>query len=246
MNGQESTRRMYSRCTACGAILPLVPGQLAEAGGVVRCGSCGKTFNAVANLFDHPPDEDDQPLPAGGMPPLIAPMARPGEENIDPEPEPGPRLVLDLEPEPVSRQARILWPLAALALLALAVFQVAGPERWRAPIPGLDSAGSRIPPGEVIQIISRDLHPHPTVDRAVVVSAVLVNRGERTIPYPVLEVRLFDASQQPVAQRRFEPAEYLDESDSLDSGMQPDVLLPVVLELATEGTPPAGFQFLFY
>lgn len=237
---------MYARCTGCGATLAPTPAHLAEAGGVVRCGSCGKTFNALANLFDHPPTDDQaQPLPAGGMPPLIPPRAAPDGTPPAPEPEPGPRLALDLEPAPVSRRARILWPAAALVLLALAVLQVAGPESWRVPLPGLDSAADP-PPGEAIEIVSRDLHAHPTVAGAVVVSAVLANRADRTIAYPVLEVRLYDASQQPVARRRFEPAEYLDETASLDRGLQPDVLLPVVLELATEGTSPTGFQFLFY
>lgn len=235
---------MYARCPGCGATLAPAAAHLAEAGGVVRCGSCGKTFNALAHLFDHPPaDEENQPLPAGGMPPLIQPLAATGGEEA--APEPGPRLVLDLERAPVSRRARILWPAAALVLLALVVLQVAGPGDWRVPLPWLEPASAPLP-GEAIEIVSRDLHPHPTVDEAIVISAVLANRSGSVIAYPVVEVQLYDASQQPVARRRFEPAEYLDENTSLDRGLRPDVLLPVVLELTTEGTTPTGFRFLFY
>lgn len=238
--------RAYTRCTACQAVLPLVPATLAQGGGTVRCGSCGKTFNAVSHLFTQYPDADASPLPAESMPPLIQPVTRDGQVEIAGPPEPGPELVLD--PAPAPAWARVLWPVAAGVMLILAGLQMIGPDSWRVPIPGLTGTSPKAPadPNQVIQVISRDLHAHPTLDNAIIISAMLSNRGEREIPYPILEVRLFDASQQVIGLRRLEPAEYIADTEILTGGLRPNVLLPVVLEMVVEASEPAGFHLQFY
>lgn len=242
-------RGAFTRCTGCQGILPLTPASLAQAGGSVRCGSCGKIFNAIANLFEEFPRADDGPLPAQGTPPLIEPVTPDGEDALPGPPQPGPELALDLSPAPAPAWARILWPAVTLVLAGLVVLQVAGPDGWRTGVPGLTGlspAAAPADPGEAIQIISRDLHAHPTLDEAIIISAMLTNRSAREIPFPTLEVRLFDASQQVIGLRRLEPAEYVANPESLEAGLKPNVLLPVVLDMVIEGSDPAGFEFRFY
>lgn len=240
---------MYSRCVNCQAILPLGPAELVQAGGKVRCGGCGKTFDALANLYTgHAGDGEATPVPTGAMPPLLAPLDASPESDPQAR-EPGPKLNFDLEPARPPDWARALWPALSIVLLIALVIQVAGPEPLRLPasvLPGVEAEPPPPDPNEAIQILSRDLHPHPSLDDAVIISAVLANRSEQTLKFPRLEIQLFDASQQLIGVRRLEPADYLADSEARDSGLGADVLLPVVLELVVEASAPTGFQFRFY
>src|SRR5699024_3031506 len=47
-------------------------------------------------------------------------------------------------------------------------------------------------PDETIQIVSRDLHPHPSLNDAVIISASLRNQASSAVPYPIIEVRFYD------------------------------------------------------
>jgi hypothetical protein len=61
----------------------------------------------------------------------------------------------------------------------------------------------------------------------------------------VLEITLFDLQQRPLAQRRFEPGEYLDETSDKARGLSPGVLLPIVLEMHDPGPQAVGFEIRF-
>ncbi|MDT8450289.1 MAG: zinc-ribbon and DUF3426 domain-containing protein [Wenzhouxiangellaceae bacterium] len=251
-------RQYFTRCEHCRAALPLTFPDLARAGGMVRCGSCGRTLNALAAVFDALPDDDAAPIRATGMPPMLAPHVEQEEiigsaaaedpaESGESGDDSGPVLHLDLEPEPAPGWMRWLWPALAVVLLLLLGLQLFGPERWRIDPATLGFAGDA--PATLdgaIHLVSRDMHAHPSLDDAFVISAVLVNRAARTVAWPNIELKLFDASQQVVAQRRLAPREYLDPAADLDAGFAPGAHLPVVLEMAVESSRPAGFSMNFY
>lgn len=230
---------------------------LAQAGGMVRCGSCGRTLNALASLHPAFPDQPAQPLTPSGMPPMLQPHVE-QEQIIDstapddpaddqPLDHRGPVLSLDLEPEPAPGWIRFVWPIMGLVLALGLIVQFVGPEHWRLD-PAVLGLGETTPPaaGDAVQLVSRDMHPHPSLNDAVVISAVLVNRSGRTVPWPNIELKLFDASQQTVARKRLAPSEYLSAEADLDGGFVPDVRLPVVLEMVVDASRPSGFSMAFY
>lgn len=96
-----------------------------------------------------------------------------------------------------------------------------------------------------IFLVSRDLHAHPSAAQALVLSATLINRAEFRQPYPVLQITLYDLQQQPLAERYFEPTEYLSKEANFDHGLSPNVLLPIVLEMEDPGPQAVGFEIQF-
>lgn len=259
---------MYTRCTNCRVVLPLAPVDLAQAGGVVRCGSCGRTLNALSELYAYPPGPDATPIAGDGMPPLLTPRAEQqlmpeDEDDVPPaaaidsdaadvpafakSAEPGP--ILDFSPlaQPAPQWLRWFWPALTLLLTVLLLLQLFGPDRWRVDWSALGGAPiEQTTPDEAVQVVSRDLHAHPTLSDAVVISAVLVNRSEQTVRWPEIQVRLFDASQQVIGERRLLPQDYMDPQADLSSGFAPDVRLPLVLEMVTDASVPTGFSLAFY
>jgi len=256
-----SDERVYTRCEHCSAVLPVRYEDLGQAGGMVRCGGCGRTLNALASLYTGFPDDSATPIAPSGMPPMLQPYVE-QEQIIDdvgdvaqretaseaiPGDDRGPVLRLDLEPEPAPSWVRWVWPALALILAALLVLQLVGPERWRVD-PGMLGMAEAPPPAaqDAVQLVSRDMHAHPSLDDAFIISAVLVNRSNRTVPWPNIELQLFDASQQTVARRRIGPGAYLAPETSRGSGFEPDMRLPLVLEMAVESSRPTGFSMAFY
>jgi predicted Zn finger-like uncharacterized protein len=245
--------RLFTRCAHCRAALPLTVRELAEAGGMVRCGSCGRTLNAMSALYPAFPDDDAEPLPTSGMPPMLQPHV---EQERIPEGDAadaadsdqrGPVLALDLEPDPPPKWARWLWPALALLLAVALALQLFGPERWRADVDWLHFGDPEpVPVADAVQLVSRDMHPHPSLDDAFIVSAVLINRHDAAVPWPGIELELFDASQQVVGRRRLVPSDYLADGADLDAGFGPGVRLPVVLEMSVDASRPAGFSMSFH
>jgi len=246
----------YTRCEHCSAVLPVSLRALAQAGGMVRCGSCGRTLNALAAVFPDYPEEQAEPLRPGGMPPMLQPEVR--QERIvgteappdspDGDDDSGPELHLDLTPDPPPAWAHWLWPgLALVAVLVLGV-QLFGPAGWRVD-PAAFGFGEQRPVAleDALVLVSRDMHPHPSLSDAIIISAVIQNRSEQRVTWPDIRIRLFDASQQVVGQRRLVPREYLDASADLSSGFAPGARIPVVLEMVIEASRPSGFamEFLF-
>lgn len=253
---------MFTRCPGCQAVYELSASILSEASGVVRCGNCGKTFNTLSHLFAEYPQENDEPIRGGGMPPLLEhpelvqtelPVAveeTPHRERNEPasvEPEEPLRSIAEVGPW---RAPGLFWPAVAV-LLALGLFvqtwwlwQIPGSPlgRWAGPNPAMLA----INPNEAIQIISRDLHRHPSIDGAMVISATLRNTEQVPVAYPIIEVRFYDASQQLLGARRLNPDEYLLDLQRIESGMAPGTILPLVLEFVVGSTEPSGFRIRFY
>ncbi|MCA1778935.1 MAG: zinc-ribbon and DUF3426 domain-containing protein, partial [Xanthomonadaceae bacterium] len=187
---------MFTRCDHCQAVLPLKVIDLAQAGGVVRCGSCGRTINALSSLFKNLPDEQSTPIESSGMPPLLQPRVAQEELVVDPERAGdagrGPELHLDLEPEPSPLWLRAAWPLLAVVFAALLGLQLFGPPGWRAAVvfPGFGQP-EPVTLEDALQLVSRDLHAHPSLSDAVVISAVVVNRSGQVVPWPNIDLKLF-------------------------------------------------------
>lgn len=252
---------MFTRCPACQAVYELHASVLAEAAGVVRCGNCGKTFNSLSELFEHHPDQSTESLRGGGMPPMLehpdmvqAELPVEHFEDVDDEPDETSAVepLSEFENVPADESwRRWLWPGISAALLALLVIQLW--VFWQTPgspiAQWLGSAAqpdAGLDPNEAIQIVSRDMHAHPSLDDAVVISANLHNQADTAVPFPVMEVRFFDASQQVLGVRRLAPEEYLRDTDVIERGLPAGVVMPVLLEFVVGTSDPAGFQMRFH
>lgn len=65
---------MYTQCPECGTVFKVTPDVLRAARGVVRCGVCDATFNAVQSLSDRPSlPARAQPAPGAGEPEAPSP-----------------------------------------------------------------------------------------------------------------------------------------------------------------------------
>jgi predicted Zn finger-like uncharacterized protein len=259
---------VYTRCTSCQSVYELDARNLAEAAGVVRCGHCGTTFNSLGALFEHHPKSDEAPLSGAGMPPMLDHRAieqpeLPGvnlDEDFSPDFEPVPDPATESSPEPVfdlgltdaaQSSNSPIWSIASIALGLALIVQLgllindpeSGLQRWFGA-----SAGPITPsdPLEAIQITSRDMHRHPSLDDAVIVSATLRNRTENRLRWPVLEVRLYDRSQQILGVRRLQPEDYLVNPENAELGMPTEVIVPVIFEFVVGTTLPSGFDFRFF
>jgi hypothetical protein len=96
-----------------------------------------------------------------------------------------------------------------------------------------------------IQLVSRDMHTHPTRSGILVLSLTFVNLAERSQVFPELEITLMDAGNQPVARRQLRPEEYLRAGADTRAGLAADVYLPVLLELGDPGDQAVGFEIRF-
>jgi len=185
------------------------------------------------------------------------------------EPAPGPDAQGSdapvIEPQPDSGQAeappagshRLAWRLATVLLALATIANVT----WTFREPLLNNPRISAwfnPSGEArvdehgllrdpqkIQLVSRDMHTHPTRSGILVLSMTFVNLAARNQEFPQLEVTLTDASNQPVARRRLQPAEYLRPGADIDAGLASDVFLPVLLELGDPGEQAVGFEIQF-
>lgn len=246
---------MFTRCPDCEAIFDINAWQFSQASGFVRCGRCNKKFPCLKHLFDHWPEPGEDPIkaPAPGTVPTLGqsvaadePELAVGEGNQTDEARANGRGWL----KPVWTSLLVILIGVTLANIVTTfqkpllqqpqIRRVAEFIRLVEPLPQKPFADLSL-----IQLVSRDIHPHPTVNNALILSATMINRADISQAYPVLEITLFDLQQRPLSQRRFQPAEYLNDSSDQAHGLSPGVLLPIVLEMHDPGPQAVGFEIRF-
>lgn len=257
---------MYTRCPQCKTVHVLKASNLAQARGLVQCGPCGRTFSALSFLFDDWPA--GEPCRPESGPGVTLPILEPAPAEVAPADEPASRADTPAtappvdtdsdkaEPPPGNRQT-LAWRAAAVLLTLATVVNVA----WTFREPLLDNPRvsawfnktketqadehGLLRDPQKIQLVSRDMHTHPTRSGILVLSLTFVNLAQRSQEFPELEVTLTDASNQPVARRRLQPAEYLRPGADIGAGLATDVYLPVLLELGDPGEQAVGFEIRF-
>jgi len=258
---------MFTRCPECQAVYRIHAEQLAQAGGVVTCDRCQKVFNALTQLFNELPGPDISPVkPAAPGMPADLQNELTGETTQQYQTPTvtlkRPTLEADrqtkTEAQPITTTSnRSLWVSLAILMTLVTTINIGWSLRDKLlDQPAIKALAERAgwvqAPREQPQLVtdqfflvSRDMHPHPGLDGALILSATFVNRADFRQPYPVLEITLFDTSQQALARRRFQPREYLDPAADPKAGLAPNILLPIVLELQDPGPHAVGFEIQF-
>ena len=242
---------MFTRCPQCKTVHPLTAQLLSHARGLVQCGQCGRIYSALSFLFDQWPSGQAH-CPATGPntgPPVLGKVAKTTEKHKKTEDEEGGETALDSD--------RLAWSIVTAVLVLVTIINIIW--TFREPLTQnptvnawlkhngrlqVEREGLLKDPGE-IQLISRDMHSHPTRSGILILSLTFVNLAQRTQIYPVLEITLLDVSNQSIAQRRFQPVDYLRTGANTKSGLAADVLLPVLLELGDPGRQAVGFEIRF-
>jgi predicted Zn finger-like uncharacterized protein len=242
---------MFTRCPQCKIVHPLSAALISHARGLVQCGECGRTFSALSFLFDTwPSGQAHGPArgPNAAPPVLRVTTTADGKTSTPDSDEPE-----DSESEP----KHLAWSLATALLVLLTIANIAW--TFREPLlenptvsEWMNQAGwlQTEPEGllkdpQRVQLVSRDMHTHPTRSGILVLSLTFVNLAQHSQEFPQLEVTLLDAASQPVARRRLQPADYLRPGADIKSGLAKDVYLPVLLELGDPGEQAVGFEIRF-
>jgi predicted Zn finger-like uncharacterized protein len=242
---------MFTRCPQCKTVHRLNAALISQAKGLVKCGQCEKTFSALSFLFDEWPAGEAY-RPASGPEAILPVLGRVDKaiaKSITRERE---------EPDPVDIKPRQLaWSLATAILVLITIVNIVW--TFRGPIldhtrigvwmkqagwTQLEEKGLLKDP-QKIQLVSRDMHTHPTRSGILVLSLTFVNLAQRSQVFPELEITLLDVANQPVAQRRLQPEDYLRQGADTKTGMAADVYLPVLLELGDPGEQAVGFEIRF-
>jgi predicted Zn finger-like uncharacterized protein len=242
---------MFTRCPQCKIVHPLSAALVSHARGLVQCGECGRTFSALSFLFDSWPSGQAHG-PARGpnaAPPVLRVTKTADDKTSTPERD---------DPEDAgSKPKHLAWGMAIALLVLLTIVNIAW--TFREPIlenPTVSAWMSQTdwlqakPEGllkdpQQVQLVSRDMHTHPTRSGILVLSLTFVNLAQHSQEFPQLEVTLLDAANQPVARRRLQPADYLRPGADIKSGLAKDVYLPVLLELGDPGEQAVGFEIRF-
>lgn len=257
---------MYTQCPECLAIFSLDGATLAQARGSVGCGQCGATFDATATLAEELPPEPFDSLthhPASpSAPVLMMAILRPAPAQsalFEPEQAGGDVTPSFARHRRAVRRPRhtLRWALGCLLLGLLLSAQLAWAERGTllrdpATAPWLTQAahvlGVTLPPTpdlSRLQLLSRDIRPHPSVPGALLITATLRNDAPFTQPYPVIAITLSNLDDQRVAMRRFRPSEYMRDAHTRANGLAPGATTALMFEVRDPGQNAVAFQFGF-
>lgn len=96
-----------------------------------------------------------------------------------------------------------------------------------------------------LELTSRDIRRHPSVDGALLISATVRNNARFRQPWPVIGITLSNLDDHKVAMRRFRPAEYLHDAATRRAGLAPGASAALVFEVLDPGRDAVAFEFDF-
>ncbi len=97
-----------------------------------------------------------------------------------------------------------------------------------------------------LRMLSSEVSEHPDARGALLIQATFVNTAQFTQPFPILELKLSDLRGQPVALRRFRPAEYLRGNINAVQGMAPSTPVTALIEVTRPFVDVNSYSFAFY
>ncbi|MBN4080393.1 DUF3426 domain-containing protein [Beggiatoa alba] len=166
--------------------------------------------------------------------------------------------VAALEQQPLSLTKYILYALASLVLIALLLSQLvlfkssAIAHSFPALQPLLISVCGSLPCRytgkqnyKEIKIQNRDVRLHPKIKGALLISATIINQASYTQPYPTILLKFTDLTGATVAQRYFQPKEYLGLLNKPFALMPSKKSIQLNIEILDPGSDAINFQFYF-
>lgn len=255
---------MYIRCPKCHTLYRVEAKDLRGGSGNVECGRCEVIFSALDALVEgpEPPQphagqrtgnaatDTDTDVPLAG---LRADPRRPAlAERPEGEADPAEHF-REFEAGPGGRAPP--WGVAVAAAVAALVYQVLifESDRLAAQQPGLrpwlerlcPRLGCQVPefrdPSR-IAVVERDLTPAHNGADGLEFRAVLANDADQAQPYPRLKLTLSQYNGAPMAQRIFNPEDYL-QAPAAGGKMAAGAAVEILLTIANPGKDVGGFSF---
>jgi len=98
---------------------------------------------------------------------------------------------------------------------------------------------------QAIELTERDVRSHPQLNNTLLITASIISNATFSQPFPKMIMRFTNINQTVMADRLFEPNEYLGKDVDLDLGMQPGIPVKVKLEIVDPGPDAVSFEFDF-
>lgn len=233
---------MQTACPHCKTIFRLTDTQLGMADGVVRCGMCQQTFNALAKPAETKATSDSNDAT---------------RELLD---EPMREVIPEAFRKP-SRGTELWSGLAWSVLILLLALTLAGEYTWfhrdqlqqHAELkPWLEKACGylhcQLEPlrePDKIEMLSRNVYSHPTVKNALMVKVSMINHADHEQPYPDVRIDFSDVRGGLIAARRFTPAEYLATANNNHQLLAAGSEASFTLEIQDPGKAAMTYEFSF-
>jgi predicted Zn finger-like uncharacterized protein len=247
---------MYTRCPECQTAFRITVAQLKVRDGLVRCGRCDSIFRADLRLFAPAATEATRGNESEETEMFIdVALEAPGDvDHGQSHAEREIPVVSDLSFfQPQRRWAPALWFFAVALLAVLWVGQFVYFYRDElAQLPDLRPALVNI--CNVLQcdlaamvdktapeLVQTSIAPHPRYANALRLRASLVNRSDRPLPLPLMQVSITDSGGQLLARRVFAPREYLAPGIAA-TPLAPSVMVQALLDVTNPDNKAAGYE----
>ena len=238
-----------TQCPDCHTIFRVTAEQLDAAQGLVRCGECGNIFNGGAALLEEPPPDTQDRQENLDLSFDSALDARPRTRFFLPE------MDTHAERVPGAAGTALWWTLSAVLAVVLLLQMTYVFRDTLALVPGMrgplnaycDLVGCKVAPRRDLQklaLLNRNVYSHPNVPGALIISATIVNNASFTQQYPVLAVSMANVRGTTLAQRNFDPKDYLPLAD-VEAGMTPGAPVSIALQVADPGSDAMTFELDF-
>lgn len=99
--------------------------------------------------------------------------------------------------------------------------------------------------GRIELIQPTGIAPHPRIGNALRLRATMVNRSQKSQPYPLMEVTLTDSTGRALSRRTFVPREYLERATTAEIEMSPNLAVSVLLDVTNPDGKAVGYQIDF-
>ncbi len=242
---------MYTQCPECGIYFRITHAQLKAREGLVRCGECQAVFHANERLHQKLPADAERVARRRSKPRKTVPHRA--------AKKPAARIryaemlaMLSSDAPHAGLVARAAWAavgtltavLLAVQLTWLYRTELAEQPQLRAYLEFYcDTLRCELErPLELHRIeLETSVAPHPRYDKALRLRAQLINRAERSQPFPRLEVALTNSTGVVVTRRAFAPAMYHPLA-ATDGEMAPNIAQHITLDLTHTDPRAIGYE----
>lgn len=222
---------MYTQCTHCKAVFHVDMKDVTTAQGILRCGECLNTFNAVGSLSTSKPDK-----------PSFSKGAHSEEEVEDisalDDWQSHSTALETNDKKAITEKSGTLF----LASLFLLTFLLVAQVLYQNPSLFSDSPPKR--EADQIEMLNYNVFAHPTKADVLLISGAIQNNAKHAQPFPTLEISLTDNQSNIIGLSRFTPKEYLPKITQ--KNLMP-VATPINLKLKIKdpGNKATHFKFNF-